>query len=908
MYKDLDYSPESYASAVNYANRLNSQMESAKSECLGILSGLNPPADLDISGEVSSLRGIIESMSTRVGEIRTIISDIRDEIESRNAEIASKLDVYINNEKAYIHNTEKDRIVGSKPNPKDYADGVNDEAYIKDLEKYNKTLAAYEAFTEGKIDYNYLKSTYGEEIATEVQKAYGKEYSGWQEGEGKSIVEGVSGVVTTVKDVAVLLVTDPVEFYVRTEATIANAVSAGLNGMLNTVENAVDLVTAVGGAVGSGVASWTGHEETSKKIRENTSSFISTEWVDTAYDMLYSTAGGKWLDSKSVIKYDSQIFNAIADIGKTGGLIGLSIVASPAVGALMAGASAGGETIEKDFQNMGGTVTDVNAYNQALIHGLAAGALEGGMWYAGAKVGLSGDLALSVADPVSRTGVQMLSPTENRSFKEIFNEDYGGAKGIITNMAFSILGNKFSDRFSATKNVDIETNTKMKPDIEINGKNLAEIEAGTSAVWNKGYTIEDINSSGGDLHITDRGFANLPQTYGYKKAKWYQKLSEFDIQKNDNAVKIAEKVDDISAGIEQRLYKAGITDPDGIYFFKKGMSDDLVNSTAQVVRNRYNTNISDIPVINQEVALSILTDLDANLDTYVDYQLKRQEILNWRLAKKEALETPGYRPEYSYYADNTLSTLPYILEKQKDFEKIDSTIKSFADKYDLNLKHTPNSAKKTYVLANEAEFRQTINDTHAAAYNTLVPIANSQDKKIANVIPAGDDQFLSRINHEEIHGVARRPDGTTGFKNRGMKEATTEWLNKRSLIEAGEQPGTSGYDDMVKFVDNLYRLINEDEVAYAGQNGIKVIGDAYFADSADESMEKLNDIFRKVIRGNDEDNIIGNAIADDLYNRAVRATDDFIKAGNTNNRQGRDQAINNLNGVWDKILTNRFKY
>ena len=430
----------------------------------------------------------------------------------------------------------------------------------------------------------------------------------------------------------------------------------------------------------------------------------------------------------------------------------------------------------------------------------------------------------------------------------------------------------------------------------------------TSAVWSKGYTLEDISSSGGDLHITDRGFANLPQTYGYKKAKWYQKLSEFDMQKNDNAVKIAEKVDDISSGIEQRLHKAGITDPDGIYFFKKGMSDDLVNSTAQSVRNRNGSNISDIAAIDQEVALSTLTDLETNLDSYIDYQLKRQEMLNWRLAKKEALETPGYRPEYSYFADDTLSTLPHILESQKNFEKIDKNIQSFADKYDLNLKHTPNSAKKTYVLANEAEFRQTINNSRAGAYNTLVPIANSQERKIANVISADKEQFLPFANHEEVHGVGRRPDGTTGFKNNGINEAATEWFSKRTLIEAGEQPGTSGYDPMVKFVDNLHRLIDEDEVAYAGQNGIKVIGDAYLADSADESMEKLNEIFRKVIRGNDEDNVIGNAIADDLYNRAIMATDDFINAGNANNRQGMDQAINNLNGVWDKILKNRFKY
>ena len=483
MYKDLDYRPESYASAVNYANRLNSEMESAKSECLGILSGLNPPADLDISGEVSSLKSIIESMSTRVGEIRTTIEEIRNEIESRDSEIASQLEAYINNEKAYVHNTEIERIAGSKPDPKDYADGVNDEAYIKDLEKYELTVAAYEAFSEGKTDYNYLKSTYGEAIATKIQLEYGKQY-GSTVGEGKSIVEGVKDIATGVKDAAVLYVTDPVEFYKRAGATITNTGAAIIKGGLDLVEGVMDFGAAIGGAVGAGVAKWTGNEETSKTISEKTSSFISTDWVDKGYDYIYNTAGGQWLDSKSLLTHDSEAFDTIAGFGKMAGLILISTVASPAVGALVAGASAGGETIEKDFQNLGGSTSDLGEYGQTLLHGTLTGAVEGAMWYGGSKVNLGGDLALSVVDPVARTGVQMISPTENRSFKEIFNEDYGGAKGIITNMAFSILGNKLSDGFSATKNVDIENNTKMKPDIGVE-TNTPEFYNLRDTTWGK---------------------------------------------------------------------------------------------------------------------------------------------------------------------------------------------------------------------------------------------------------------------------------------------------------------------------------------------------------------------------------------------------------------------------------------
>lgn len=456
----IKYDVANFAQAIAYANQLNNEMESAKSECLGILSGVNPPDDLDISGEIANVKGIIESMSTRVAEVRSTIESLRSQIESTDASIASQIAYYIGNETAYIRNSGVkigvEQVVGSKPNPKDYADGVNDDAYIKDLEKYNLKLAAYEAFSEGKIDYNGLKSKYGEEIATEIQKAYGKEYSGWQEGEGKSIAEGVSDIATGVKDAAVLFATDPAEFYVRTKATIANTGAAVIKGGLDLVEGVMDFGTAIGGAVGAGVAKWTGHEETSKAISEKTSNFISTDWVDKAYDKIYSTAGGQWLDSKSLLTHDSQAFDTIAGFGKMAGLIAISAVASPVVGAIVAGTSAGGETIEKDFQNLGGSTSDLGEYGKTLLHGTLAGALEGGMWYAGAKVGLKGDLALSAVDPVSRTGVQMLSPTENRSFGEIFNEDYGGAKGIMTNMAFSILGNKLSDKFSSTKNVDEE--------------------------------------------------------------------------------------------------------------------------------------------------------------------------------------------------------------------------------------------------------------------------------------------------------------------------------------------------------------------------------------------------------------------------------------------------------------------
>ena len=525
MYKDLDYRPESYASAVNYANRLNSEMESAKSECLGILSGLTPPADLDIGGEVSSLRSIIESMSTRVGEIRTTIEEIRNEIESRDANIASQLEAYINNEKAYVHNTEKDRIVGSKPDPKDYADGVNDEAYIKDLENYELTLAAYEAFSEGKTDYNYLKSTYGEEVATKIQLEYGKQY-GSTVGEGKSIVEVIEGAATGVKDAAVLFATNPVEFYKRAGATITNTGAAIIKGGLDLVEGVMDFGTAIGGAIGAGVASWTGHEEASKTISEKTSSFISTDWVDKAYDKIYSTAGGQWLDSKSLLKHDSQVFDTIAGFGKMAGLILISTVASPAVGALVAGASAGGETIEKDFQNLGGSTSDLGEYGQTLLHGTLTGAVEGAMWYGGSKVNLGGDLALSVVDPVARTGVQMISPTENRSFKEIFNEDYGGAKGIITNMAFSILGNKFSDSIgskkldldlSSTKNVDADIIAHRLSDADsVVAFNTTSVAAATAMPSSSSNTaLERIKNLFKRNGVSDSSFETFKSKYKY---------------------------------------------------------------------------------------------------------------------------------------------------------------------------------------------------------------------------------------------------------------------------------------------------------------------------------------------------------------------------------------------------------
>ena len=106
----FNYNAAAFSQAILYAERMETQMEDAKSQALGILGSLNPPPDLDISGEVASLKSQIEALSTRAVEISSTITSLRNQIESTDASISSQIRYYIGNESKYLINNDPDFI------------------------------------------------------------------------------------------------------------------------------------------------------------------------------------------------------------------------------------------------------------------------------------------------------------------------------------------------------------------------------------------------------------------------------------------------------------------------------------------------------------------------------------------------------------------------------------------------------------------------------------------------------------------------------------------------------------------------------------------------------------------------------------------------------------------------------
>ena len=83
---------------------------------------------------------------------------------------------------------------------------------------------------------------------------------------------------------------------------------------------------------------------------------------------------------------------------------------------------------------------------------------------------------------------------------------------------------------------------------------------------------------------------------------------------------------------------------------------------------------------------------------------------------------------------------------------------------------------------------------------------------------------------------------TKDGKFRGINEGLTEYLNQEAGRLNETNPGNSGYDDIVKAIKSISTLIDMDEGYYAGQGGIKVLGDIYFGHDANQLKGVLKNL------------------------------------------------------------------
>ncbi len=729
----FNYNAAAFSQAILYAERMETQMEDAKSQALGILGSLNPPSDLDISGEVASLKSQIEALSSRAVEVSSTVASLRSQIEATDASIASQISYFLRNELNYIDATEKERYVGSKPDPRNYADGINDSQYEKDLKEYNLKMAAYEAFKEGKIDYNYLKSEYGEEVAKEVQNMYSKLTTGWQEGDGKSIIEGLSDVKDKVADIGKQAVTWAIawntsgitgkaQLLKSALSTVVEVDTALVKSAANIVEGVVDSVALVGGGL-LGLTTGLVSDETGDAILNNTKGFISTDWTGKGYEAFYDTTLGKTLDSNSIWTHDSPVMTTITGLGETALTIGLMAI-NPVFGATVAGSQTMGETAEKDFKNGG-------EFLETAAHSTLSGLFEGAMWYTGAKVNLGGDLVISVADPLIRSGIGMIAPNETRSYSDIFNQDYGGVGGIIANIGFSIVGNALFDRLANTKYYD---------------SIIKETE----------------------ISMT-------------KKADSLADRLEFYIN---------------GVGMANDVYSA-------MFWHYYAVKDELLKKPKKLFSVTHNI-------------LDTLDYLEHHLDEYMSYQHVRQSLL------RKALNTPTlYYPEC-----NLISTVNILKASGSYVKKPENILKKFIDKYNFNLSKDID-LKKSTIFVSDVDFNRMINNKNWGAFNTVV------DGDSYNVIPITNYKDISTIIHEAIHEISSKgyiSGLLTKEEFRGINEGMTQLLAEKAFKFVPR----NGYREITDFFDRVSTLIDIDTKRYKDQEGIKVLGDAYFNHDNDE--------------------------------------------------------------------------
>ena len=150
-------------------------------------------------------------------------------------------------------------------------------------------------------------------------------------------------------------------------ASTGNVSMALIKGVAELGEALIDIVTIAGtavGSIGTGVVDGisylgnkiTGNTDKYKSITnqmwKNTMSFVAETHVENSFNEFYKdTMVGRWLDNNSIgaLKSNGEVFNIISGIGYTAGLAVITFFTGGVGGAVIAGAAAAGQTVEKEW-------------------------------------------------------------------------------------------------------------------------------------------------------------------------------------------------------------------------------------------------------------------------------------------------------------------------------------------------------------------------------------------------------------------------------------------------------------------------------------------------------------------------------------------------------------------------------
>ena len=549
----------------------------------------------------------------------------------------------------------------------------------------------------------------------------------------------------------------------RCSATICTAGSSLVEGVVKLAEDGVDLLALAGAVKASKytgmidlknyiVATVTGNEKLktnyTKKVCEETRSFVSTDYTDQIFNSFYdNTTFGNWMKDNT---YGFDTVREVgAEIGEISGVVLLSVVTGGSA-AVLYGSAKVAEHTEKNWKDE----------NTSTAAGLVKGTLQGigdGAFFA---LGMKGDKAMKMAATkvVEKGSQQALKKTailtgktlfecgcsvaqdgSNILINSIFSDDIvknhdgenvklnsfsdklnyyyeqaGGKEGLMTSMATAGVLSFMSDTVDISKiGKNIDTNAAIK-NADISANNMKN-------------TIEGINPK------------NIEVSSNVKK-----------VSVNDNLDVLRKEYDEL---MKWKSSDKFVTDEAHYQVFKDNIGENsckrnmdrivelerVLEENNQIVKSK---DISNTTIKNSENKILLKrkdTTLAQNLDSY---NLKKLSVLE----QEEYIKTCNV---------NQLSELSYNEEIIKKYSKIiDEKIIKNQDIILVKALSYDDGALKKYIFNNEHILKNMSND------NLVLLIGMLSDDEIDNVlkelekrIKNGDTIFESNVIRKGLFNI-----------------------------------------------------------------------------------------------------------------------------------------------------------
>lgn len=586
---------------INQGISCNLQAINGITEIGGKLSGITDFPRIGASKISSALNNCISSIKAVQNQLASFGSSIQN--------AAIELD-----RADQVNQNEANDLFNAYTQTNHSKDGINLFAFFEDYDKQkNDTLSTLLSQDMTKEDMEKAMIEIG--ISKENIENYNFEPS-------KEDKNNTTSVVKSIWALANLYSGDPTAFAMMSnDEKITTTVVDGTikKGLWNIGEAIVDSVITIGGKVVTGIQDLFDSTNTTQ-TKEWIMDTVSFKAVDSAYTGFYTNTDlGKAINQNSSIKYDSHTANTITSLTETGGQIGLSYL-NPVVGALLAGLRGTGEKAETEYSKAD------RDYEMGTTKSMLNGVWEGGQWYLGAKIGstLNATNAFQVhgkiwenlytffydqsnltktafstvteavtsgIDPMVKTTIDNIG--DDRTWNDIFTEDYGGVNSVITNMliaagidvgfdiginsknlfsVFNATGAKVSDKYySIANNIiakqydikisDPQARTAIADDIRYNRKNKISKE----------YVKNFYSSIDQALLLNHYRNKNFLKTTLNKNIPIKESLNDIEYNFNNNYPKIQSNLDKIDNFLKSN-YIFGIHNPTNI-------NDQLILST-----------------------------------------------------------------------------------------------------------------------------------------------------------------------------------------------------------------------------------------------------------------------------------------------------------------------------------------